>query len=116
MDRYAFFVFFVAAWSGHLAADIEDGAFYIENLPLKEGPKLEKVLDEGVFGTAQTMLFVVAIVALLWVSYASVSKFRECQVGKADWSELLVLGVAAAALLVFIGMTIGTATEFLVGT
>lgn len=102
-------------YSPLLSASIDEGVTKVIGLPKTEGKQLQTTVDEGVFSTAQTMIIAVAIIAFLWVSYAAVAKFRECQTGRADWSELLVLGVAGAALLVFIGLTISTAAGFLSG-
>lgn len=52
--------------------------------------------------TGQLLVLLVSLVAFGWVSYAAVSKFRECQAGRAEWSEMLVLAVAAGAILVMV--------------
>lgn len=103
----------IVSYPVFLLADINEGVNNVLSLPEVQGETLKTTVDEGVFSTAQTMIIAVAIIAFLWVSYAAVAKFRECQMGRADWSELLVLGVAGAALLVFIGLTISTAAGFL---
>lgn len=96
-----------------LAISVDNATSKISELTNKKS-EFQTVSDDSFFSVAQLMIFLVAVIAFLWVSYAAVSKFRECQSGRADWSELLVLGVAAAALLVFVGATVSTATDFLI--
>lgn len=73
------------------------------------GPSLLDRAEEGVVGVGTILLLAVSIIAFLWVTYSAVAKFRECQAGRADWSELLVLGVAAGALLVFVTILLSNA-------
>ena len=73
-----------------------------------DGSLIEQ-LGSGIGSVGSIMLLAVSIIAFLWVTYAAVAKFRECQAGRAEWSELLVLGVAAAALLVFVTLLLSTA-------
>ena len=84
-----------------------------------EGGKL-KVEDsiigtakDGISGTGQLFLLAVSLIAFLWVAYAAIAKFRECQAGRADWGELLVLGLAAGALLVFVAVLLTQAAGIL---
>ncbi len=68
---------------------------------------------DGISSTGQLFLLAVSLIAFLWVSYAAVAKFRECQAGRADWGELLVLGLAAGALLVFVAVLLTQASGIL---
>jgi integrating conjugative element membrane protein (TIGR03745 family) len=43
----------------------------------------------------------IAAVGLLWIAYTGVAKFNEARTGKAEWSELGVLGIVGAAVLLF---------------
>ncbi len=43
----------------------------------------------------------IATVGLLWIAYTGVAKFNEARTGKAEWSELGVLGIVGAAVLLF---------------
>lgn len=58
-------------------------------------------------------LLALTVIVFLWVTYAAIAKFRECQAGRADWAELLLLGVVGAALLVFITILLSIAGGFL---
>lgn len=78
-----------------------------------EGETLVDKAGDSVVSLGGIMLLAVSIISFLWVTYAAVAKFRECQAGRADWSELLVLGVAAGALLVFITILLSTAGDLL---
>ncbi len=105
---------FLAVVPSYVAGkSIDEAVGTIQQLDVTKKKEVTDTIDQGVFGTAQLMIFIIAVIAFLWVSYAAVSKFRECQTGRADWSELLVLGVAAGALLVFISLLISTAAGFL---
>lgn len=68
---------------------------------------------DSVLGSGQLFLLAISIIAFLWVSYSAIAKFRECQSGRADWGELLVLGVAGAALLVFVAALLSRAAVIL---
>lgn len=50
----------------------------------------------------QLSVVAISLVAFIWVSYAAIAKFRECQAGRADWGELMVLAGVASLLLVFL--------------
>lgn len=66
-------------------------------------------IGENVSTAGTILLLAISILSFLWVTYSAVAKFRECQAGRADWSELLVLGVAAGALLVFVTILLSNA-------
>jgi len=44
----------------------------------------------------------IAVIAFLWISYITISKFNEARMGKAEWGEVGLTGVAAASVMVFI--------------
>lgn len=73
------------------------------------GQNLVDTTGSNVFTSGQILVLSVSVIAFAWVSYAAIAKFRECQVGRADWSELLVLGVAAGAILVFVTILLSEA-------
>ncbi len=73
------------------------------------GNTLVKTTGESVFTGGQILVLSVSVIAFAWVSYAAIAKFRECQVGRADWSELVVLAVAAGAILVFVTILLSEA-------
>ncbi len=66
-------------------------------------------IGDNVASAGNILLLAISILSFLWVTYSAVAKFRECQAGRADWSELLVLGVAAGALLVFVTILLSNA-------
>lgn len=69
---------------------------------------------EGYLGQGgQVLALSVSTLGFIWVSYAALAKFNECRTGKAEWSELGVLVVAAAALLVFITLLLTQTTTIL---
>lgn len=78
--------------------------------------KIQGEVDTTVLTSGETMLLAVAVIAFTWVSYSAVAKFRECQKGMADWSEMIVLGVAAAALLFLVSLLISNAAGLLTST
>ena len=60
-------------------------------------------LIRGYIADGATVLgLAIAIVALLWVAYIGIAKFNECRRGRAEWSELGLLGIVAAILLLFL--------------
>lgn len=73
------------------------------------GNTLVKTTGQNVFTSGQILVLSVSVIAFAWVSYAAIAKFRECQVGRADWSELIILGVAAGAILVFVTILLSEA-------
>ncbi|MCG5495560.1 TIGR03745 family integrating conjugative element membrane protein [Ectothiorhodospira variabilis] len=48
-------------------------------------------------------------IGLLWIAYTAIAKFNECRTGKAEWSELGVLGIVGAVVLLFVMFLIGQA-------
>ena len=44
----------------------------------------------------------IAVIAFLWISYITISKFNEARMGKAEWGEVGLTGVVAAGVMVFI--------------
>ncbi len=90
----------------------------VKNLTgLKEqATEIQEGVDTTVLTSGETMLLAVAVIAFTWVSYSAVAKFRECQKGMADWSEMIVLGVAAAALLFLVSLLISNAAGLLTST
>ena len=53
----------------------------------------------------------VGTVGLLWIAYTAIAKFNECRQGKAEWSELGVLGIVGAVVLLFVMFLIGQAAD-----
>lgn len=71
---------------------------------------------KGYIGQGGTVIaLAVSLLAFLWISYAALAKFNECRLNKAEWSELGVLAVAAAALLVFITLLLTILNETVTG-
>lgn len=67
---------------------------------------------KGYIGQGGTLIaLAVSVLGFLWVSYAALAKFNECRLNKAEWSELGVLVIAAAALLVFITLLLTISKE-----
>ena len=59
-------------------------------------------LIRGYIADGATVLgLAIATVGLLWVAYTGVAKFNECRTGRAEWSELGVLGIVGAVVLLF---------------
>ncbi len=67
------------------------------------------IIEQG--GTI--VLVAVSGIAFMWIAYSAVMKFRECQSGRADWAELIVLGVAGGAVLVFVALLLSDASRLL---
>ncbi len=44
----------------------------------------------------------IAVIAFLWIAYITIAKFNEARAGKAEWAEVGLTGVVAAAVMVFI--------------
>lgn len=59
------------------------------------------------------VIVAVSAIAFMWIAYSSVLKFRECQAGRADWAELMVLGIAGGAVLVFVAILLSDASNLL---
>lgn len=51
----------------------------------------------------------ISVIGFLWVSYAAIAKFNEARQGRAEWSEVGLLGVAAGATLLFISFLLNEA-------
>lgn len=66
-------------------------------------------LEGNVIRGGKLLLVAVSAIAFIWIAYSAVAKFRECQSGRADWGELVVLVVGAGALLLFIFFLLASA-------
>jgi integrating conjugative element membrane protein (TIGR03745 family) len=51
----------------------------------------------------------ISVIAFLWASYAALAKFNEARQGRAEWSEVGLLGVVAAGVLLFTGFLLNEA-------
>lgn len=72
-------------------------------------------LIRGYIGDGAVILgLAIAIVGLLWVAYTAVAKFNECRTGKAEWSELGVLGIVGAVVLLFMMFLLNEAATIIV--
>jgi integrating conjugative element membrane protein (TIGR03745 family) len=72
-------------------------------------------LIRGYIGDGAVILgLAIATVGLLWVAYTGVAKFNECRVGKAEWSELGVLGIVGAVVLLFMMFLLNEAATVIV--
>lgn len=107
-----FYTFLMApmAWVMH-AAEIKPDAIADKLQGLGGGGEDDLLggIGDNVASAGNILLLAISILSFLWVTYSAVAKFRECQAGRADWSELLVLGVAAGALLVFVTILLSNA-------
>lgn len=72
---------------------------------------VERYLGQG----GKLLALSISVLGFIWVSYAALAKFNECRTGRAEWSELGVLVIAAAALLVFITLLL-TQTQSILPT
>lgn len=71
---------------------------------------------QGYMGQGAALLGLgVSIVGFIWISYAAIAKFNECRTNRAEWSELGLLVIAGAALLVFISLLL-TMSKGVLGT
>ncbi len=104
---------FIANAAGILAT-ANDGLEDLAQLK-QEGKLIEAQTRLSLERLGKLLVLGVSIIAFGWVSYEAVNKFRECQSGRAEWSELLVLGVAAGALLVLVTLLLSEAGGLLVG-
>ena len=68
----------------------------------RTGWKLAALIRGYIADGATVLGLAIAIVALLWVAYIGIAKFNECRRGRAEWSELGLLGIVAAILLLFL--------------
>ncbi len=66
-------------------------------------------LEGNVVRGGKLLLVAVSAIVFIWIAYSAVAKFRECQSGRADWGELVVLVVGAGALLLFIFFLLSSA-------
>lgn len=51
------------------------------------------------------------VLGLLWIAYTALAKFNACRTGQAEWSELGVLGIAGAVVLLLVMFLIAQAAE-----
>lgn len=52
------------------------------------------------FRGIRILIFVASALGFLWASYAALAKFNECRNGRAEWSELILLAIIVAGLMV----------------
>ncbi|WP_299314946.1 TIGR03745 family integrating conjugative element membrane protein [uncultured Halomonas sp.] len=91
------------------------------NLPTPINPETGSYQDgnwlqliKGYIGDGAVILgLAIAIVGLSWIAYTAVAKFNECRTGKAEWSELGVLGIVGAAVLLFIMFLLNEAASII---
>ena len=92
-----------------LASLAAAGSLHAQGLPTPVDPTIGGApggnwlqLIRGYIGDGAVILgLAIATVGLLWVAYTGVAKFNECRTGKAEWSELGVLGIVGAVVLLF---------------
>lgn len=53
---------------------------------------------------------VLGVVAFIWVGYSALTKFNEARQGRAEWSELAVLAIAGAIILIFVAILLTQTT------
>lgn len=71
-------------------------------------------LIRGYIGDGAVVLgLAIATVGLLWIAYTGVAKFNECRTGRAEWSELGVLGIVGAAVLLFMMFLLNEAAQII---
>ena len=51
------------------------------------------------------------VLGLLWIAYTALAKFNACRAGQAEWSELGVLGIAGAVVLLLVMFLLAQAAE-----
>jgi integrating conjugative element membrane protein (TIGR03745 family) len=72
-------------------------------------------LIRGYIGDGAVILgLAIATIGLLWIAYTGVAKFNECRNGKAEWSELGVLGIVGAVVLLFMMFLLNEAATIIV--
>ena len=54
-----------------------------------------------------------AILAFLWLGYATVAKFNEARGGRAEWAEVGLTGAVAAAVALFVGYFLTAASTII---
>lgn len=85
------------------------GSLHAQGLPAPVDPTIGGApggnwlqLIRGYIGDGAVILgLAIATIGLLWIAYTGVAKFNECRIGKAEWSELGVLGIVGAVVLLF---------------
>lgn len=76
----------------------------------KDDGNLIKVVSGYIAQGGKVLALAISVLGFIWVSYSALAKFNQCRTGKAEWAELGLLTVAAAAILVFITLLL-TQTE-----
>jgi integrating conjugative element membrane protein (TIGR03745 family) len=108
----------LALFAGLAAA----GSLHAQGLPTPVDPTIGGApggnwlqLIRGYIGDGAVILgLAIATIGLLWVAYTGVAKFNECRVGKAEWSELGVLGIVGAVVLLFMMFLLNQAATVIV--
>jgi len=98
------------------------GSLHAQGLPTPVDPTIGGApggnwlqLIRGYIGDGAVILgLAIATIGLLWVAYTGVAKFNECRVGKAEWSELGVLGIVGAVVLLFMMFLLNQAATIIV--
>lgn len=62
-----------------------------------------ELIQGALFDGGLIIATLVSLISFIWVSYAGLTKFNEARSGKAEWSEVGLLAVVGAGLLVFTG-------------
>jgi len=104
-----------------LAGLFAGGVAHAQGLPTPVDPTIGGApggnwmeLIRGYIGDGAVVLgLAIATVGLLWIAYTGVAKFNECRTGRAEWSELGVLGIVGAAVLLFMMFLLNEAAQII---
>lgn len=79
--------------------------------PAAAGPiKVAKDFGTSVLGY---LILAVSVSGMVWVGWAAIAKFNEARNGKAEWGEVGLLGIVAAAMLMIVGYILTNASTVL---
>jgi integrating conjugative element membrane protein (TIGR03745 family) len=98
------------------------GPLHAQGLPVPVDPTIGGApggnwlqLIRGYIGDGAVILgLAIATIGLLWIAYTGIAKFNECRIGKAEWSELGVLGIVGAVVLLFMMFLLNQAATVIV--
>ena len=98
------------------------GSLHAQGLPVPVDPTIGGApggnwlqLIRGYIGDGAVILgLAIATIGLLWIAYTGIAKFNECRIGKAEWSELGVLGIVGAVVLLFMMFLLNQAATVIV--
>ena len=57
------------------------------------------------------LVLAVSVSGMVWVGWAAIAKFNEARNGKAEWGEVGLLGIVAAAMLMIVGYILKVAGD-----